>query len=185
MEQTWPDRIGSESWETIYKLSCLEGNASPKLTKLHPDLNLRRPTNRELQADLLQDDPSEHQRPRPFDMLAGKTPGGNVLRGKLPTKIPDEVQFQILRHFFDFRGKVVHAISRLDPHHPLDEAPMNRNQRPSYLHRLHVGRTPVSIQFAPDPNVFLAPLLVCKRWHFWGSHIFYGQNTFAFSSLGE
>ncbi|KAL6804022.1 hypothetical protein J3E68DRAFT_434359 [Trichoderma sp. SZMC 28012] len=156
---TWPDRIGSESWETIYKLSCLEGNASPKLTKLHPDLNLRRPTNRELQADLLQDDLSEHQRPRPFDMLAGKTPRGNVLRGKLPTKIPDEVQFQILRHFFDFRGKVVHAISRLDPHHPLDEAPMNRNQRPSYLHRLHVGRTPVSIQFAPDPNVFLAPLL--------------------------
>ncbi|KAL6817888.1 hypothetical protein J3E69DRAFT_358178 [Trichoderma sp. SZMC 28015] len=156
---TWPDRIGSESWETIYKLSCLEGNASPKLTKLHPDLNLRRPTNRELQADLLQDDPSEHQRPRPFDMLAGKTPGGNVLRGMLPTKIPDEVQFQILRHFFDFRGKVVHAISRLDPHHPLDEAPMNLNQRPSYLHRLHVGRTPVSIQFAPDPNVFLAPLL--------------------------
>lgn len=182
---TWPDRIGSESWEKIYRLSCLEGNASPKLTKLHPDLNLRRPTNRELQADLLQDDPSEHQRPRPSDMLAGKTPGGNVLRGKPPTKIPDEIQFQILRHFFDFRGKVVHAISRLDPHHPLDEAPMNLNQRPSYLHRLHVGRTPVSIQFAPDPNVFLAPLLVCKRWHFWGGHIFYGLNTFAFSSLGE
>lgn len=162
----------------------MEGNASPLLKKLHPDLNLRRPTNRELQADLLQS-PSEHQRSRPSDMLVGNTPGGNITRGKLPTKIPDKIQFQILRHIFDFQGKVVHAISRLDPHHALDEVPMNRNQRPSFLHRLHVGRTPVSITFAPDPNVFLAPLLVCRRWHFWGSHIFYGKNTFAFSSLGE
>lgn len=162
----------------------MEGNASPLLKKLHPDLNLRRPTSRELQADLLQD-PPEHQMPRPSDLPLGNTPGGNVARRKFPTEIPEKIQFQILRHFFDFRGKVVHAISRLDPHHPLDEAPMNLNQRPSYLHRLHVGRTPVSIQFAPDPNVFLAPLLVCKKWHFWGSHIFYGLNTFAFSSLGE
>ncbi|KAK4063382.1 uncharacterized protein Triagg1_9533 [Trichoderma aggressivum f. europaeum] len=133
---TWPDRIGSESWERVYKRACMEGNASPNLKKIHPDLNLRKPTNREIQADILQN-PSDHQKPRPSDM-----PVGNITRGKLPRKMPDEIQFQILRHFFDFRGKVVHAISRLDPHHPLDEAPMNLNPRPSYLHRLHVGRAP-------------------------------------------
>ncbi|KAL7910774.1 hypothetical protein GGI35DRAFT_478186 [Trichoderma velutinum] len=138
---TWPDLIGNERWEKIYKLSCMEGNASPLLKKLHPDLFLRRPTSMELQADVLQN-PSEHQRSRPSDMPMGNTPGGNITRGKLPTKIPEKIQFQILRQFFDFRGKVVHAISRLDPHHALVEVPMNRNQRPGYLHRLHVGRTP-------------------------------------------
>ncbi|PHH80725.1 hypothetical protein CDD80_73 [Ophiocordyceps camponoti-rufipedis] len=34
-------------------------------------------------------------------------------------------------------------------------------------------------------SALLAPLLVNKNWHFWGSHCFYGNNSFAFSSIGE
>lgn len=158
------------SWEDIYTTACKEGNCSPHPRKLHPDLYLRKPTDDELQTDLLQtsDRPrSQHQEmSRYFD-------------------IPADVQFQILKHFFDFKGRVVHAISRLDRYHPVEEVPLNRFGKPSYLHRLHVGSSKFSLTFSPEPNVFLAPLLVCKRWHFWGSHIFYGENTFAFSSLGE
>lgn len=171
--QSWWTLIESEertSWSKIYTTACKEGNCSPHLKKLHPDLKLRKPTDCELRNDLLQtgDQPgAQHQEmPQNFD-------------------IPADIQFQILKHFFHFKGRVVHAISRLDPHHRAEEVPLNRFEKPTYLHRLHVGKDAVSITFTPEPNVFLAPLLVCRRWHFWGSHIFYGENTFAFSSLGE
>jgi hypothetical protein len=153
---------------TIYATACKEGNASPLVCKIHPDLRLRKPTSEERKKDLLQED-TEVSLPMMPETL----------------KLPADIQFRILKHFFHFKGNVVHAISRLDPEYPEDSAPLGRDGKPSFYHRLHVGRKPVSIRFAPDPNVFLAPLLVCKRWHFWGSHIFYGENTFAFSSLGE
>ncbi|KAL6893209.1 hypothetical protein HDV57DRAFT_226501 [Trichoderma longibrachiatum] len=175
-EVTWPSLFNgkvSPGWMTIYATACKEGNASPRLDKIHPDLRLRKPTTEELQNDLLQ-----------RDMAPVQTVPEIPERPKT-VKLPADIQFQILKHFLHFKGRVVHAISRLDPNHADDSAPLNRDGKPSFYHRLHVGRTPVSIKFAPDPNVFLAPLLVCKRWHFWGSHIFYGENTFAFSSLGE
>jgi hypothetical protein len=144
----------------------MEGNCSPKPTKLHPDLCLREPTQDELRQTNDRPQPQPQEVPQSLD-------------------IPANIQFQILKHYFNFKGSVFHAISRLDLYHPVQQAPLDRYGRPSYLHRLHVGRDKVSITFSPEPNVFLAPLLVCKRWHFWGSHIFYGENTFAFSSLGE
>lgn len=170
--QKWPEHIesGDLCWNRIYRLACQEGNCSPMSTKLHPDLLLRAPTDRELQDDLLQT--SGQPRAQHQDMSQ-------------TFDFPANVQFQILKHFFNFKGRVVHAISRLDPYRPLTQVPRNCCGGPSYLHRLHVGRSKVSITFSPEPSVFLSPLLVCKRWHFWGSHIFYGENTFAFSSLGE
>lgn len=158
------------SWENIYKIACMEGNCSPHPKKLHPDLYLRKPTDDELKNDLLQ---------------TGDQPRAQHQEISRCSKIPADIQFQILKHFLHFKGRVVHAISRLDREHPVEEVPLNRFGKPSYLHRLHVGRDAVSLTFSPEPNTFLAPLLVCKRWHFWGSHIFYGENTFAFSSLGE
>lgn len=136
------------------------------VTKLHPDLFLRAPTQQDLKDELLQPRAQHQDISRSFD-------------------IPAKVQFLILKHFFNFKGSVVHAISRLDPYHPITQVPLNCCGKPSFLHRLHVGRGKISITFSPEPSVFLAPLLVCKRWHFWGSHIFYGENIFAFSSLGE
>ncbi|KAL6870479.1 hypothetical protein J3F83DRAFT_773336 [Trichoderma novae-zelandiae] len=158
---TWPSLFGAEGmdWQEIYKAACMEGNASPLVSKIHPDLCLRGSTEQELQDDLL------------------GTGKGSLETMSQTFDIPAAIQFQILKHFLHFKGKVVHAISRLDPKYAEDSAPLNRDERPGFHHRLHVGRKPVSIKFAPDPNVFLAPLLVCKRWHFWGSHIFYGENT--------
>ncbi|EHK23689.1 uncharacterized protein TRIVIDRAFT_63893 [Trichoderma virens Gv29-8] len=156
-QATWPSLIrqGQVEWERIYKISCKEGNASPVLKKIHPDLNLRKPTRAELQADLLR-----REMPRSSNIPADNTPGSDMLRSDTPRKqIPGDIQFKILRCLLEFQGKVVHAISRLDPYHPASAVPMNRYQRPSFFHRLHVGRAPVNITFAPNPNVFLAPLL--------------------------
>ncbi|KAL7799190.1 hypothetical protein V8C37DRAFT_399013 [Trichoderma ceciliae] len=119
-EVSWPSLIMShQSWDKIYSTACMEGNSSPMPTKLHPDLRLRRPTEQELQADLLQMDIQPQHEMSPS------------------ADIPVGVQFQILRHFFNFKGKVVHAISRLDPYHPSEEVPLNRYQKPCFLHRLH------------------------------------------------
>ncbi|KAM0265642.1 hypothetical protein ACHAQJ_000076 [Trichoderma viride] len=140
-EVTWPSLIESrETWDKVYSTACREGNSSPVSTKLHPDLRLRRPTEQELQADLLQTRVQLPEMSRSFN-------------------IPADLQFQILRHLFNFKGSVVHAISRLDPYVPAEEVPLNRFQKPCFLHRLHVGRSPVNITFASDPNVFLSPLL--------------------------
>ncbi|PTB61948.1 hypothetical protein BBK36DRAFT_1189792 [Trichoderma citrinoviride] len=126
-EVTWPslfDGEGSRDWTAIYKLACMEGNASPLVSKIHPDLRLRGPTSEELQNDLLQKDAAPlRTMPEAF-------------------RVPADIQFRILKHFFHFKGKVVHAISRLDPNHAEDSAPLNRDGKPSFHHRLHVGRKP-------------------------------------------
>ncbi|KAL7951644.1 hypothetical protein V8C42DRAFT_356814 [Trichoderma barbatum] len=151
---TWPSLFGTANWETIYSTSCKEGNASPLLAKIHPELRLRKPTEQELQAGLLQTGAPQLQKTLPiFNIPEPETLNEG---GKLSAL---RVQLQILRCLLNFQGNVVHAISRLDPHHQADEVPLNGHQRPSFLHRLHVGRSPVSITFSPHPDVFLAPLL--------------------------
>ena len=132
-----------------------------------------------------------------------ETPGGHrasadveavpmPFRGKLPL----EVQKRILEHLLIFPGNVVHALSRFDPDCPpypgreppvpdREELPRNQSGQHALPRRFHIGDGPVSLHYATMPNILLAPLLVCKWWCFLGTHIFYGRNTFAFSSLGE
>ncbi|KAL7820791.1 hypothetical protein V8C26DRAFT_440445 [Trichoderma gracile] len=124
-EVTWPSLFNGEerhSWMAIYAIACKEGNASPLVCKIHPDLRLRKPTSEERKNDLVQEDTAPlRTMPETF-------------------KLPADIQFRILKHFFHFKGQVVHAISRLDPECPEDSAPLNRNGNPSFYHRLHVGR---------------------------------------------
>lgn len=95
------------------------------------------------------------------------------------TKLPAEALVRILQYLLSFKGDVVHAISRLDPCFKPETATEH------FIHKYHVGSGPVSLSFAPGPETLLGPLLVCHRWHAVGSTIFYGDNKFAFSSLGE
>lgn len=114
---------------------------------------------------------------RPQLLLEARPP-----RGFRFDELPANVQARVFELVLHHAGRLVHAISRLDPHHPIDSMPATSTRLP---HRFHVGSSSVSIAFAPEPGSLLAPLLVCRRWAFLGVHAFYGLNTFAFSSLGE
>jgi hypothetical protein len=100
--------------------------------------------------------------------------------------LPDDIQVKILRIGLVFDGELVHAISRLDPYYEPESGHLNCNRRTSLFHRFHIGREQVSLTFGTiHPQRLLAPLLVCRQWNLIGSSLFYGANTFAFSSIGE
>lgn len=102
--------------------------------------------------------------------------------------LPPALQLKVLSLLLVCPGQIIHAISRLDPF--VAPTVMHRNVlgRESLMHKFHVGPqrvSSVSITHAKDPQDVLKFLLVCKQWHFLGCNLFYGLNTFAFSSLGE
>lgn len=146
------------SYKDIYKLSCLEGNMSP--WAVHPDFHLASssywPDDKDMEAD------------------------GRCLDGRW--SLPLQVQATILFHYFCLPGPI-HAISRLPNTEPdeADLSPRTRTGKFLHLRRFHIRFDKRSRR----PNQLLAPLLVNKNWHFWGSHCFYGNNSFAFSSIGE
>ncbi|KAG5971807.1 hypothetical protein E4U55_001067 [Claviceps digitariae] len=181
-EVTWPSQLrlfvlgefellpfGLRSYEGIYKLSCLESNIAPHPRQLLPGLELVAPDSTELP-------------------VAQPVQPVHVLQRFDFERLSLTVQFKILQHVLCFDNQRVHVLSRLDPYHPPDvedDAEEDDDFSPSLLHRFHVGNEPVSLTNGTMPNVLLAPLLVCKKFHFWGASIFYGENRFAFSSLGE
>ncbi|RDA85734.1 hypothetical protein CP532_5940, partial [Ophiocordyceps camponoti-leonardi (nom. inval.)] len=95
--------------------------------------------------------------------------------------LPLEIQAKVLFHCFSF-SKTIHAVSRLPISEPdMSDIPRNKARKLIYFRRFHFGTE----NDCHRPDKLLAPLLVNKNWHFWGCHYFYGNNTFAFSSLGE
>lgn len=168
----------------IYGLSCMEENMSPVTTKLHPYLRLRAPTDIEERRAILED---EQNTDSPRKVLEKKDlVSHGPIDGFSPfDNLPPQILVKILRHVLVFRGKLIHTLSRLDPHHEPDEVPTNISGRYSLLHRFHVGKASVSLTFATHPQDLLAPLLVNKMWSMIGINHFYGENVFAFSSLGE
>ncbi|KAG7141102.1 hypothetical protein HYQ45_002254 [Verticillium longisporum] len=102
--------------------------------------------------------------------------------------MPPEIQAAIVRLVLEYPGRLVHCISRLDPHceprGPLRHTPGRGSS--NLPKRFWTGRGGTcSIEYATKPNDMLSMLLVSKSVHFLGVHAFYGLNTFAFSSLGE
>lgn len=155
--------------------------------KLHPDLTLRMATTIE-QANHAQS--AIEQRARhaiPVQTIGPDNNTGPALGNNRAwsNKLPMSALVCILKYHLLFKGQSVHAISRLDPFYKPHRVPRTRRGSPTYLQKFHIGIDPVSLTFAPRASILLAPLLVCRRWHYVGSTIFYGENTFAFSSLGE
>ncbi|KAL2266046.1 hypothetical protein VTJ83DRAFT_5398 [Remersonia thermophila] len=103
--------------------------------------------------------------------------------------LPDEAWVAILRHLLNKPGQLIHCLSRLDPFQQPDEIPSKEalgEYRSGLPKRFFWGRRQCSItRDGADPQKLLAILGVNRRLYFLGVHVFYGLNTFAFSSLGE
>lgn len=110
------------------------------------------------------------------------SPSEELLTG-FPT-LPDFMIVKIMQ-FLDGKGQIVHAISRLNSYVQPFKVPTNRIGRSSLLIRFHVGHDPVNLTNATEPSELLAVLGMSRRWHFIGSHLFYGANSFAFHLLAS
>lgn len=176
---------------------------SPKLRNIHPNLRFREMTNKERRNILLSGirRSSESVHDERMSRIAKELIRGLIdqalgvkgslfmdntdpITAHLP-QLPNNVWAIVLKHVFNFQGKMVHCISRLDPHEPPEAQIIVPERESGFLKRFHIGSKSCSVTAALTPKTLLAPFLVSKLWYFLGAHSFYGQNTFAFSSLGE
>ncbi|KAG6361505.1 hypothetical protein INS49_009732 [Diaporthe citri] len=105
--------------------------------------------------------------------------------------LPDNVLYKILTELLTKDG-LVHCFSRLDPHCEPVEFPSRQGLSSSSTGirgRFFISseqRSYLSLTWdTEDPKKVLAALCVSRKFAFYGIHIFYGSNTFAWSSLGE
>lgn len=183
---------GYENWGEVYKLCCREENMSwqfgkSKPPKTHPYLKLVPPTDEQEVSATISDSrgctPPIHDR----DVSSGEDEDRGPPRlGGLNDQDRQNIITRILRYTLVFEEDIIHSISRLDPYLEPGSVNLNCNNRMSLLHRFHIGKEPVSLSMgAIHPQRLLAPLLVCREFNMIGSHLFYGANRFAFSSIGE
>lgn len=173
-------------WEAVCKQSKKENNISQERLHLHPQLRLRgERSGDQANSDLVM---NNFNNPSELSDFINARPGNSVL---LPTskvrsfnQLPNRIQLEILGHLLVF-DEVVHAISRLDEWCRPTQPPEEGIKGVKLLHRFHVGSAPVCLTHASKPEILLAPLSVSKAWNTLGCYLFYGLNTFAFSSLGE
>ncbi|KAI1638236.1 hypothetical protein F4809DRAFT_660039 [Biscogniauxia mediterranea] len=161
----------------IYKDCCKQEDMSQVVSTTHPDLTI---VEKELTIEELRRCNSPQRGRRPGPPEAGGFSGQAFAFEALPMNI----QARIFRSLL-VKGKLIHCISRLDPVNPPVDFPPEGSQENLLLHRFHYRPEPCHIPRAKQPRQLLDILLVSKRWYFIGVHIFYGSNTFAFSSLGE
>ncbi|KAI0152680.1 hypothetical protein GGR57DRAFT_513586 [Xylariaceae sp. FL1272] len=187
-------------YKVLYEESCRQGIMSRSSAVHHPDLiiNKKYYSERHIRKsfDHWRLSAAQYRRlsliilPNLFSQrLPIRFLPGSIFRfGDLPR----EIQWKILKKVFP-TNEIIHCLSRLDPYNPpldfTDPAlPLNRKGHSvgsGYPNRFHIGKGPCSIVKAAKPNDVIGYFLVCKRWYFLGAHLFYGTNTFAFSSLGE
>ncbi|KAL2119849.1 hypothetical protein VTJ04DRAFT_6810 [Mycothermus thermophilus] len=193
-ERTWPDELRDylrnyhedpAMYEKIYKLSCKEENMSTVVRKVHPSIELAKPV----------------ETPRPHPDWVGFTRGhanaGPPAREPAAPadgvchfdRLPHKPLVNILKHLLYKPEELIHCLSRLDKFQQPDSFPSaeelgdNCSGLPK---RFFWGRRNCNItQDGVDPQRLLAVLGVNRQLLFLGVHIFYGLNTFAFSSLGE
>ncbi|KUI69508.1 hypothetical protein VM1G_05194 [Cytospora mali] len=185
---TWPNMLrryiaGSPdmTYHRVWKQSQRELNMPVNFSTTHPNIRF------------IARDPDE---------LSDGSPGQSPPAVPLPVMkkshksfdgLPDDVLFNILEELLWFDGSLIHCLSRLDLYVAPTHFPGVQelgNNRTGIKGRFFISaeKTPVPLSLTYDtidPNVVLAPLGVCRRWAWFGTHIFYARNTFAFSSLGE
>lgn len=165
------------TWDRVWKAQYQQGNISISLALLHPDITLKK-------AEVLRTNNESISR-REFSRDAFDTPPPRPLQVKSFDKLPEAIILRILTETLLFHGQVVHIFSRLDPY----EAPANLESARRLRGRIYISNgVRASISLTRDtisPGQLLSPLCVNRKWHFFGAHVFYGSNTFAFSSFGE
>ncbi|CAP66526.1 uncharacterized protein PODANS_0_1470 [Podospora anserina S mat+] len=104
-------------------------------------------------------------------------------------KLPGFIQLDIFKKVLFKDGQLIHCVSRLDAFHPPSTFPPEEElERRSGLRHFFFWGPEKDCCVNTDghePAEVLALLQVSKRFLFLGTHVFYGLNTFAFSSLGE
>lgn len=174
-----PMRIDFQAWEEVWKAQYKQSNISINLNLLHPDIRLRQPED---------DNPIFSTSSRVTDSTRFNTtinpaPAPANFRGF--AKLPNMILIKILTEVLLFSRQVVHIFSRLDPYQPAADSRTAR-RLPGRIYISDGKRAYISLTCDTlCPRRLLSPLCVSRRWHFFGSHIFYGTNTFAFSSFGE
>lgn len=170
------------AYKKAWKSSQQTLNMPVDIGKSHPGIRFVAKDGRDAQHDMSPESEGEISPER--DPITAKMPPG--------VQMPDAVLFCILEHLLSYEGFLCHCISRLDPHERPDSFPTKRelgHERTGIRGRFFFSRgqrTPISLTHSTlDPNQVLAALLVSRKSAFFGIHIFYGRNTFAFSSLGE
>lgn len=175
----WQDLLrrsisGQESYTKAWKSSQQTLNMPVDNAKTHPGIMFV----------------PRHRRDVPEDMSPERDP--IIPRMPEGVQLPDNVLFCILDNLLWYEGFLCHCISRLDFHEGPGNFPTQRELgrgRTGIRGRFFFSqdqRTPVSLTHDTlDPNDVLAALLVCRKWCWYGIHVFFGKNTFAFSSLGE
>lgn len=150
---------------------------SPQICMTHPALRLRPAHQR--------DRDEAHRRSVRYAQV---TVQNAQVQTQLP-HLPPKIQLEILRHALVF-DETIHVLSRLDQYEmprEMSDVSLDRNGKPTFFSRFFIGDSgeSTSVKYAQDPKQVLSVLSVCHLWNQWGCHIFYGLNTFAFSSLGE
>lgn len=162
------------SYTDVWRRSNMEENMSVGLRNVHPNVQLVAPD---------EDEGSPHGGLRATSSVRTRT------KFERFNDLPIQVQLRIFRFLLKMNGCLIHVFSRLDPHNEAepDPRPRSRSGLPAkfFISDVSNGRAPVSLSKAIDPAELLRPLLTCKRWCFYLCHVFYGENTFAASSLGE
>ncbi|KAK4100473.1 hypothetical protein N658DRAFT_535707 [Parathielavia hyrcaniae] len=186
-ERTWPDELRAhlrnnhpdvKIYACIYRLCCKEENMS-----------VRREEDDFSSGSESESDELEVAHPRQ-SLLPGQN-AGSARRDESPIRfeqLPWDAQFKVLTFVLRKEG-LVHCLSRLDPFvHPEDfpSAEALGEHRSGFKKLFFWGKRECSMSSdGHNPNEVLGVLGVSKRFYFIGAHIFYGLNTFAFSSLGE
>ncbi|KAL2162248.1 hypothetical protein VTH06DRAFT_7161 [Thermothelomyces fergusii] len=203
-KRTWPDDLRSylrnfrpdpRRYGQIYRLCCKEENMSTRKELVHPDLKLvpprtRHPEDSDSEAGESADSERSGGPEHALEQHGDGIRGGEGASVPFPfEKLPWELQAGILKLLLFKRDQIVHCLSRLDPFVQPDDFPSAEELGPTrsgLMNRFFWGKRRCNLtQDGVEPNRLLAVLGVSRRLHFLGVHIFYGLNTFAFSSLGE
>jgi len=102
--------------------------------------------------------------------------------------LPAATKVRIFEYLLNFNGKLVHAISRLDPNVEPDNIPPVQGLRSGLLNRFYLtGKkypSECSLTYSTiAPNEMLAPLLVSREALHIGVEVFFSKNRFTFSSV--
>lgn len=165
----------TNSWKKVLRICAREENYP--LNQLHPYIRLVG-TNDDR-------DPADGDSTRQAPPVVPIAPCEKFTRA-----FPDEILVKILHEVLVFEGNLVFVLSRLDPFVPLSPAvdlPVS-DSCSGLPARFYINKVPSEISLTHDtisPGRLLAPLIVSRKWNYFGVSAFYGNNTFAFSSFGE
>lgn len=167
------------AWEEVWKAQYKQSNISINLTLLHPDIRLGPPEDSHPIFSTSSRDSASTRSSTPFD----PAPAPPNFEGF--NKLPNAILIKVLHEILLFSGQVVHIFSRLDPYEPSADS-RTAQRLPGRIYISNGVRACISLtRDTLCPRRLLSPLCVNRKWHFFGAHIFYGTNTFAFSSFGE